>query len=94
MYFLVCWNLEVNGELLLLRFSVCAVETRDKRDLGGDGRSLHVYEGADFVAVEQGGEVAFLVHIEDDDGHIAFAAEGEGGLVHHFEAVGDGFVET
>ena len=52
-----------------------------------------MHEGADLFAAEEGGEVAALVHVEDDDGHVAVGAEGVGGLVHDLEALGDGLVE-
>lgn len=57
MYFLACWNLELNGELLLLRFSVCAVETRDKRDLGGGDSAIAFFGHVQFVAQVEALEV-------------------------------------
>ena len=37
-----------------------------------------MHEGADLFAAEEGGEVAGLVHVEDDDGHVPVGAEGRG----------------
>ena len=52
-----------------------------------------MHEGADLFALEEFGEVAGGVHVEDDDGHVSVGAEGVGGLVHHLEVLGDGLVE-
>ena len=52
-----------------------------------------MHERADLFALDEFGQVAGGVHVEDDDGHVAVGTEGVGGLVHHFEVLGDGFVE-
>ena len=43
--------------------------------------------------MEDAGEVARGLHIEDEDGHIAVAAEGESGTIHYLEVLGKGLVE-
>ena len=50
-------------------------------------------QSADGIAVEDAGEVARGLHIEDEDGHIAVAAEGESGTIHYLEVLGKGLVE-
>jgi hypothetical protein len=52
-----------------------------------------MYDCSDLVAFQDAGKVARGFHIEDEDGHVAVAAEGEGGAVHHFEVLRKGFVE-
>lgn len=56
-------------------------------------RLAGVEEGADFLAPNDGGDVAALFEVEDEDGEFSFTAHGERGHVHDFEFAGHGFGE-
>ena len=52
-----------------------------------------MYQCSYLLAFDELGKVALLIHVEDDDRHVALAAERESCLVHHLEAVLDRLVE-
>ena len=58
-----------------------------------NGIKLYMYEGADLFALYELRQIALLVHIENDDRHVAFAAECERRLVHDLETVFDRLVK-
>ena len=62
--------------------------------MAGSTGHLHMNQCADLLALDKPGEVAFPVHVEHDDRHVAFAAEGKRRLVHDLEPVLYRLVET
>ena len=52
-----------------------------------------MYECTYFLPIQETGKVTFAIHVEDNDRHIAFAAECECGLVHDLQMSADGLVE-
>ena len=53
-----------------------------------------MHKCADLLALYEFCQIALLVHVEDDDRHVAFTAKSECCLVHHLETVLDRLVET
>ena len=53
-----------------------------------------MYQCYDFLALYKLGQIALLIHIEDNDRHISFAAESECSLVHNLETILDSLVEA
>ena len=53
-----------------------------------------MYQSTDLLALYKLCEVALLVHVEDDDRHVALTAERESWLVHDLETILDRLVEA
>ena len=53
---------------------------------------LVVYQCADVFAVDNLLEVAYGIHIKDDDGQVVFLTHARGGEVHHLQAAAQHFV--
>ena len=53
-----------------------------------------MYQCSNLLSFHELGKVALLVHVEDDDRHVALTAESECCLVHHLETVLDRLVEA